>query len=144
MKKQLTKKMVITAFAVSAIFMSNIFAQENQVNQTVCNLKAIQNLIQGIKSNNLGLKRSAIYYAGKYKIEEAVEVIIEELKSINDPQTRCLTALSLYKIGNKNGMRVVNELAGNDPDAKVRRIAAAIYETYSLETAQAEHFAIVK
>ncbi|MFH1194159.1 MAG: hypothetical protein V1720_00525 [bacterium] len=121
---------VTAAFTVFA--MSSTFAQATQP-QTKFNEKEIANLKIGIQSENEGLKRSAIYLAGKYALNDLVDVLVEQLKNENKAATRHLIALSLYKIGNAYGMEAVKETAMTDKDARIKRLAAAIYDEYVFE-----------
>ncbi len=74
-------------------------------------------------------------FAGKYRIAEAEEALIVQLKEENDPSTRILIALVLYEIGSEEGLLEVQELSLNDEDAKVRRMAAQIYNEYLVNDA---------
>lgn len=91
---------------------------------------AVENLKTGIKSDNAGLKRSAIYYAGYYGISETVPTIVETLKKESDPKTRILIALVLYKIGDEKGIGLVKKMSENDGDTEVRRMCKCIYDAY--------------
>lgn len=86
----------------------------------------IKNLITGIKSENTGLKKSSIYNAGYYKITEAEDALIEELKNDNPEDVKVLIALSLYKIGTEKCMNVIKDYAVDGKDTKVNRVCAAI------------------
>src|ERR1035437_611152 len=63
------------------------------------NKNAIENLKVGIKSDNNGLKKSSIYFAGYYRLAETVPVLTEQIKKESDPKTRILIAMVLYNIG---------------------------------------------
>ncbi len=94
------------------------------------NKNSIATLKEGIHSENRGVKKSSIYMAGLYKIEEAVDALTDKLKTEEDPDTRILIALSLYKIGNPEGMEAVKDLSENDQDEKVKRMSTAIYQAF--------------
>jgi len=88
---------------------------------------ATKNLLVGMKSENDGLRRSSIYFVGKYKIVEAINALSEQLAKEDDANTRILIALSLYQIGSSEGLTAIKKAATNDEDAKVRRICSEIY-----------------
>jgi hypothetical protein len=92
--------------------------------------KAAKNLIIGINSDNEGLSRSSIYYAGKDKIAEAVDALIEKIGKEKDPDTRILIALSLYQIGDLKGLEAVKEQTVNDSDQRVIKMSALIYDQF--------------
>ena len=91
---------------------------------------SIDNLILGIQSENCGLCRSCIYYVGKYKIDEAVNSLIERVRKESNPHTRILIAISLYQIGNKHGIFELDRMGYNDPDEYVKEICRNIYNEY--------------
>lgn len=95
---------------------------------------AIKNLAEGIKSDNLGLRRSSLYFAGKYQISMLEEVIINQLLRENDPETKILIAIVLYKIGNEAGKRAIEKLAKYDENPRVRRMSFAILTEYQMTT----------
>ena len=92
--------------------------------------KAVKNLIIGINSNNEGLSRSSIYYAGKDKIAEAVDALVEKMWKEKNPNTRILIALSLYQIGDFKGLEAVKEQAVNDRDERVGKMSALIFNQF--------------
>jgi HEAT repeat protein len=94
--------------------------------------KAISNLINGINSENEGLRRSSIYFAGKYEYRETTSALVEQLKKEKNPNTRLLIANSLFRIGDPEAMKSVLEISRKDSNNKVRRIAGAIYEAFSV------------
>lgn len=93
----------------------------------------ISNLVNGIKSNNDGLKRSAVYLAGKYGVVETSDALVERLNSEKNPQDRILIALALYRIGNQDAYEAIKELAKDDYNPKVRRISNAICDAFEVE-----------
>ena len=125
-----TYKGILTVVLLTAVLIGSGYAQKNSIKDVTANEYALQNLVAGIQSDNTGVKRSAIYFAGKYRIAEAEESLIAQLKEENDPSTRILIALVLYEMGSEEGLREVQNLSLNDEDAKVRRMATQIYNEY--------------
>jgi hypothetical protein len=108
------------------------FAQTNSVpvKALVVNRTAIGNLIMGIESDNTGLSRSSIYYAGLYRVPEAVKPLLEKMRSESDASTKILIALALFRIGDPEGMDMIESLSVKDPDSRVRRMCSAIFNEY--------------
>jgi hypothetical protein len=102
-------------------------AQSLPIDEITKNKYALDNLIAGIKSENCGVKRSAIYFAGKYGIKDVQDVLLEELKNENEPCTRILMALVLYELGNSDGLLLVRNMIRNDGDRNARRMATDTY-----------------
>jgi HEAT repeat protein len=87
-------------------------------------------LLDGIKSENDGIKRSSIYFVGKYKIADAEDLLIKQLNKEQNPDNRILIALVLYKLGSENGILTIKKLAAIDNNHKVRTISTLIYNEY--------------
>jgi hypothetical protein len=89
---------------------SLMYSQANETKMVFSN-EAISNLEMGIKSENDGLKKSSIYFAGKYEVIEVVEVLMDELDNADDTAMKYLISVALYKIGEADGMAKVEELS---------------------------------
>jgi len=94
-------------------------------------------LLNGINSSNEGLRKSSIYFAGKYKVTEAVEALSAQLTKEKSASTRILIALSLYSIGTPECIEAVKNNAANDSDARVRRMCNEIYQTFKMNEVEA-------
>jgi hypothetical protein len=125
----------LTAVLLAAVLAGSVYAQKNSIKDVTPNKHALENLVAGIHSDNTGVKRSAIYFAGKYRIAESEEALIAQLKEENDPSTRILIALVLYEMGSEEGLLEVKDLSLRDKDAKVRRMATQIYNEYLVNDA---------
>ena len=131
---------LLTTVLLAAVLMVNGFAQKNSIKDITDNKYALRNLVAGIQSENNGVKRSSIYFAGKYRIAETESALIDQLKEEKDPSTRILIALVLYEMGSGEGLMEVQKLSINDKDAKVRRMATQIYNEYLVNDIQSTAF----
>jgi HEAT repeat protein len=93
---------------------------------------AISNLKSGISSENLGLRKSSIYFAGKYRVDEVLLELMSQLEKEGKSSVRILIAHSLYLIGDSRGIYRLKELASNDQDDQVRRMATALFNEYQI------------
>ncbi|MGE5351222.1 MAG: HEAT repeat domain-containing protein [Acidobacteriota bacterium] len=109
------------------------FAQANSVpvKANSVNKNAVGNLIMGIESDNTGLSRSSIYYAGLYRMSETVKPLLEKMRTETDASTKILIALALFRIGDPEGMEMIESLSVKDADPKVRRMCSAIFNEYT-------------
>ena len=96
--------------------------------------KEVENIIVGIKSDNNGLMRSSIYFAGKYKIEETVDALFEVLDEESEPSNVILIAFSIYEIGDTNALMKLIETANNSESASVKNMLIAIATQYLSES----------
>ncbi len=84
------------------------------------------NLNAGIKSNNEGLRKSCIYFTGLYLLKECVPTLLDQLSKEKIADVKILIALSLYRIGDKKGIKAIESLSMNDENARVRKMGKAI------------------
>lgn len=130
-----TTKAVLIIAALLA-FTASTFAQTyNSYNYTFTE-KHIKNLLSGMQSDNEGLKKSCIYYAGEYKLTEAVDVLIEELKTEDDPNIRMLISFSLFMIGEERGINAVYASALTETNLKARGLLFTIVKEYQREQSE--------
>ena len=109
---------------------TSLNAQKTPINSVTSNKHALENLLVGIRSDNDGVKRSCIYFAGKYKIAEAEDALIKQLHNEKNSSTRILISLVLYEMGSVDGLLEVKKLAKEDIDPEVRRMSTCIYNEY--------------
>lgn len=128
----------LTSAAVMAVMMilnTGLYAQNNSLSEkraAKCFTKnEIESLKTGIASENTGLSKNSIYFAGLYRISEAVEPLMDKLRKESDPATKILIGLSLYRIGDPMGLELVQDFAVKDGNPKVRRMFSAIYNEYT-------------
>ncbi len=127
MKSAVYTKERVSVFLLTAFIF--LFAAPSilpQSQQTDIDPKFTGNLNVGIKSDNEGLRKSCIYFTGVYMLKECVPALVEQLAKENNPDVKILIALSLYRIGDKSGMKAVENLSMNDENAKVRKMGNAI------------------
>ncbi len=113
--KRFTKTKLVAIILV-ALFSSNILAKpaENEKSDKI--KLAMENLAMGIESENTGLKNCCIFFAGYYEFNELAGVLVKQLKKEQDPHTRVLILLSLYRIGDKEGIEAVKQFVKFDND----------------------------
>ncbi len=125
--KSVTTLAVLLAVLISA----STGLQAQSSNYKNINEYSLESLKQGIQSDNPGLRKSSIYMAGLYKIDESVETLIDQLEKEPIPSTRVLIALSLYNIGNPEGMEAVKKLSSREKNEEVRRMSTVIYRQFA-------------
>ncbi len=104
----------------------------------------IKNLEMGLRSDNDGLKKSCMYLAGFYEIEELVGPLVELLPNEKNPDTRIMIALTLYKIGTPEAINAVKQLAKTDGDPVVKRIGNMILNQFEVIPASAVSSSVTK
>jgi hypothetical protein len=112
------------------VFATSIAAQKAEQKKYVFKENTVKSLIEGINSANDGVRKSSIYYAGLYSVDGTVDALIEQLENEKIPSNRVLIVLSLYMIGDPDGLDAIYKSALKDTDRKVRLISSAVYEQY--------------
>jgi len=130
-----TYKGFLTAVLLAVVLTGSGYTQSNSIKDITAHKYALDNLIAGIQSENDGVRRNSIYFAGYYKIVETEDALIAQLKEEKDPSTRILISLVLLELGSEEGLLEVKDLSLKDKDAKVRRMATQIYNEYLVNDA---------
>jgi len=108
-----------------------IFAQEPN---TKYSKTETANLINGIKSENIGVMKASIYFAGKYKVPEATNALLEILDRDLEPSTVILVTFAIYQIGDKDAMVKVIEKATNSDSVRIQNVLSAVALQYFIES----------
>ncbi len=119
------KNLIVTMVLSAVLMYSSADAQSTR--KEYCK-KFHKNLITAIQSDNLGLKKSGIYFAGKYEIDELTGVLVDALRKEKDPSVKILIGLALYRIGNEEGFEAIKNISLIEKDKEVKRMFAAIVE----------------
>jgi hypothetical protein len=128
MKPRYSGKRVLVLLIVVLLTTNYSSAQQNN-QQTGINSSAKKNLVMAINSDNTGLKRSAVYFAGYYKINEAVDPLINLLNSSStDISLKTLAAYSLHQIGDEECIDALKELSAYCSDKKLCSKCKFMYE----------------
>ncbi|MFC2084686.1 HEAT repeat domain-containing protein [Bacteroidota bacterium] len=107
------------------IHISSVFIQSQNTDVQITDF-AIENLKRCINSENDGVRRWGVYFAGYYKVEETVIPLLSVLDNDNDENIRVLAALSLYRIGDNRGLFAIKRTIIFDESEKVKRFCTAI------------------
>lgn len=106
------------------------YQPEDEVSR-VFDKKEIQNLVSGLESKNLGVVKSCIYFAGKYKVNEVVDNLIRKINCDSLPEdVKVLSAKSIYQIGNSRGIYQLSQTGKFSINEKLRRICTLLYNDY--------------
>jgi hypothetical protein len=92
---------------------------------------AIVNLLEGLKSDNFGLKTASAFYLGELKSSEAVIPLMRLVSNDDeDIRVRIMAALSLYKIGDGRGIYRLQRIAKFCEDCRLKDLSEKFYLSY--------------
>ncbi len=92
-----------------------------------------QNLLAGIKTDNVGLQTSSAYFLGEMKSDKSLIHLLKLARYGETEESRIISGLSLYKIESDIGMYLLKSLRKSDHSDKVRRTFNRIYRKYISE-----------
>ena len=124
--------LTLTKVAIVLILLSSIVVAQESGKIIDLDNKAIANLKTAIKSDNPGLRKSGIYFSGKYSVTEVSETLVEQLEIEENPDLRVLLVRVLYIIDDQKFMDQIYQVALNDSDLRVKRIAGSIYSAINI------------
>jgi len=91
---------------------------------------AVENLLVGLQSDNLGLKTGCAYMLGELKATRAIVPLMAILRSDERECCRTVAALALCRIGEARGVFAVKRAVTFDDSEGVRQKCAWFYEQY--------------
>jgi|WetSurMetagenome_2_1015567.scaffolds.fasta_scaffold29517_3 HEAT repeat protein len=110
---------------------TNLMASSPESSKSGNKIEYIEdNLLEGLSSDNLGLRISTAYYLGEYKSERALVPLIKMLHNEKEESARIQAALSLIKIGDPKGAFMVKQAARFDESTKVRNFCTKFYNAF--------------
>ncbi|PKL84259.1 MAG: hypothetical protein CVV24_00850 [Ignavibacteriae bacterium HGW-Ignavibacteriae-3] len=124
-----TKAALVLMLAM--LFVSAAPAQNTKTKTPVLNKYAVANITLGIKSESEGIRKASIDLAGKCKVDQAVDALIEQLDEENAPELRVLIAQALYNIGNEKGLYTLKAYVSSEKDPEVKRMYNLMAQEYA-------------
>lgn len=122
--------LVVLAALLLVAFSTPVQAQESILPAKADRVTIEKSLVAGLKSDNVGLQRSAALMLGKIKAESALIPLLSVLHSSKDEGVRIAVAYALCKIGNPIGTYAVKMAVRFDDCCKVQLASAWYYENY--------------
>ncbi len=126
---------VLSAFLISSV----LFA--NNPDKNVKNTE--ETLLNGLKSDNIGLQVSSAVMLGEIKSENAVNPLTKVLRNSEDTRARKAAAQSLAKIGTERSLYVLKQAIRFNDDENVQDICTKLLygRNNNEKEAEQEHIA---
>ncbi|GAB1443275.1 hypothetical protein MASR2M39_21150 [Ignavibacteriales bacterium] len=119
------------SFILFAVFFAAIITPavnaSNAPKKSLSYRQAEINYINGVESDNAGLRLSSTLFLGEMKSDEAVIPLMRVLKNCDDEACRIAAALALTKIGDSRGIYAVKKAATYDESPRVRELSWKFY-----------------
>ena len=122
------KKQVLILIAVFlAAFATSLAGNTNHISRDLIE----QNYLEGVQSDNEGLRVSSAYFLGEMKSDKAVIPLMRMLRNDESESARLMAALSLIKIGDARGVYMVKKTADLNDSDRVKKLAKFLYAAYT-------------
>lgn len=90
----------------------------------------IENLIAGIESDNDGVRKMAVYYAGLYNIKEVTKELLDQFKNEENAEIRKLIARVVYRNGELNDLEKLCKIALKFDDKIETKMCNLLYQDF--------------
>jgi len=100
---------------------------------------AIQNLLIGLDSDNIGLTSSSAFYLGELSSTEAVIPLMKMLRNAEQEELRISAALALLKIGDERGIYAIKRAIIFDESERVCDMCEKFYNSYLYDKYSSEN-----
>jgi hypothetical protein len=90
----------------------------------------VASLMEGLNSENIGLKSSSAYMIGELQLSKAVIPLMKVLHQDENEEMRIAAALALYKIGSPIAINAVKQSIKFDDSERVSKLCASFYSEY--------------
>ncbi|HSW54069.1 MAG TPA: HEAT repeat domain-containing protein [Ignavibacteriaceae bacterium] len=90
----------------------------------------VASLMEGLNSENLGLKSSSAYMIGELQLSKALIPLLKILHEDENEEMRIAAALALYKIGSPIAIQAVKQSIRFDDSERVSKLCASFYSEY--------------
>lgn len=129
------KRLGLTLFTIflTLLFTAEIFATGPtfRVNPRITKDVIEKCYLEGISSDNEGVRASAALFLGYMKSEKAVIPLMKMMRDEKTEESRIIAALSLVRIGDEQGVYMVGRTALFNTSPRVQKIADKFYNAFT-------------
>lgn len=131
------KRNLIISIILTTVFLTyNLFAgdpvkKDSKISQDLIE----ENYLEGLHSDNQGLRISCAYFLGELKSDKAVIPLMKMLRSEDNDGARLMAALSLIKIEDNTGLFMVSREGTFNSSDRVRKMCNHLYTAYKINKA---------
>ena len=133
-KSNFVKVILFSAF-VFLLFPYSTSAQTVTINGIDIPEASLNNYRAGLRSNNNGVIMSCLYFAGKYRIEEFSEDVLEVVKCSDNIDICKMAIWSIYQIGNEYCCEKLSQFIESHPSDELRNCCKFLKKIKDYDTA---------
>lgn len=120
---------MLFVFALVSFIGFQTYAINAPKNVTALKQSSVVSLLEGVKSENSGLRAGSAYLLGEFQAEDAVLPLMDLFNTSTVRGERIAAALALTKIGDSRGVKVIEFAAKHDADPIVRDLCEKFYKS---------------
>ena len=121
---------IVTVLILIITLSTTAFAGDKSTKKYEYTQNTIESLIEGLNSDNKGLKTSCAYLLGELDVTEGIIPLMRLLRNDESEEVRICAALALYKIGTPISIFAVKQAIRFDESDRVSKLAAKFYYDY--------------
>ncbi len=121
---------IFTVLLLFITFATKMHPGDKSTTRSNYTQNTISSLVEGLNTDNRGLKTSCAYMLGELRITEGVIPLMKLLKNDKCEQIRICAALALYKIGTPIAIFAVKQAIRFDESERVSKLASNFYNDY--------------
>jgi isocitrate dehydrogenase kinase/phosphatase len=123
-------KLTITIILITILAIATLDISAKPKIKVKITKNTVSSLIEGLNSDNLGLKSSSAYMIGELQLSKAVIPLMRILHQNENDEIRIAAALALYKIGSPIAIQAVKQSIRFDESERVSKLCASFYSEY--------------
>ena len=120
-------KLLSNMLLISLLLVGNIVASGNPKVKKEIKENTVKSLMNGLNSDNLGLRNSCAYMLGELELKAAIIPLMKILREEENEDIRITAALALYKIGTPMSINAVKQSIRFDNSERVSKHCASFY-----------------
>ena len=120
----------VTVLILIITLFTTAFAGDNSTKKYEYTQNTVSSLIEGLKSDNTGLKTCCAYLIGELNVTEGIIPLMRLLRNDESDEVRICAALALYKIGTPISIFAVKQAIRFAESKRVSKLAAKFYYDY--------------
>ena len=121
---------LVHTIVLALLITASTFGFNGGITERTVNENTVKTLLEGLESENLGLKTSCAYMIGELKLTEAIIPLMRVLREDESEKVRISAALALYKIGTPMSIYAVKQASKYDSSERVVKLAYGFYNEF--------------
>lgn len=132
--------MALTGLILVLFVTTSFGINKESLNNPETRKAVVENLLNGLQSENYGLRTSSAFMLGEIRAEEAVHPLMRMLRTEEEEDARIVAALALFKIDSPKGLFAVKQATRFDNSSRVRKMCINFYNENIKEKYRAKYF----